>query len=96
MNKKSEKVSPKEKQENLLLFCGGAFMTAGPVFWFLMNSAVSARVLTLSRDMASLMDIVNVIVALLFSVSGAALALAGWGISAWHAWRELKSDEAGA
>lgn len=88
MNKNSEKVGEKEKQENLLMFCGMAFMAAGPAFWFLMNSTINARLVTLPPDIAGLMEVVNVAVALLFAVSGAALALAGWGLSAWHAWRK--------
>lgn len=77
MNKNSEKLSEKVKQENLLMFCGVAFMTAGPAFWFLMNSAINARLVTLSPDMTELTEVINVAVTLLFTVSGAALALAG-------------------
>lgn len=90
MNKNNEKLSEKVKQENMLMFCGMAFMAAGPAFWFLMNSAINARVVLISPDMAGLMAVVNVAVALLFTVSGAALALAGWGLSAWHAWRAVR------
>lgn len=96
MNKSTDKLSEKEKQENLLMFCGVAFMAAGPAFWFLMNSAINARMVILNPDMAGLMEVINVAVALLFALSGAALALAGWGLSAWHAWREVKSSEVGS
>ncbi|HEC2564906.1 hypothetical protein RZQ20_25595 [Raoultella ornithinolytica] len=84
------------KQENLLLFCGMAFMAAGPAFWFLMNSAINTRLVTLNPDLAGLTEVINVAVALLFAVSGAALALAGWGLSAWYTWREVKSSETGS
>lgn len=90
MSKNSDNLSEKVKQENLLMFCGVAFMAAGPAFWFLMNSAINARLVTLSPDMAGLMAVINVAVALLLTVSGAALALAGWGLSAWHAWRVVR------
>lgn len=88
MSKNSEKLSEKVKQENLLMFCGVAFMAAGPVFWFLMNSAINARLITLSPDMTGLTELINIAVALLFTVLGAALVLAGWGLSAWHAWQK--------
>lgn len=88
MDKNSNALSEKVRQENLLMFCGLAFMAAGPAFWFLMNSAINARLVTLSPDMAGLMSVIDVAGALLFSVSGAALALAGWGLSAWHAWQK--------
>lgn len=92
MNKNNEKLSEKEKQENLLMFCGVAFMAAGPAFWFLMGSAINARLVLISPEMAGLMAVINVAVALLFTVSGAALALAGWGLSAWHAWRAVRQS----
>ncbi|WP_277972921.1 hypothetical protein [Pantoea agglomerans] len=90
MDKNNEKLGEKVKQENLLMFCGVAFMAAGPAFWFLMNSAINARLVMVSPAMAGLIAMINVAVALLISVSGAALALAGWVLSAWHAWREVK------
>lgn len=90
MSKNSEKLSEKVRQENLLMFCGVAFMAAGPAFWFLMNSAINARLVLISPEIAGLMAVVNVAVALLFTVSGAALALAGWGLSAWYAWRAVR------
>jgi hypothetical protein len=93
MNEGTDKLSEKEKQENLLMFCGVAFMTAGPAFWFLMNSAINARLVTLSSDMSGLTEVINVAVTLLFTVSGAALALAGWGLSAWHAWRKIRGAD---
>ena len=92
MNKNSEKLSEMVRQENLLMFCGLAFMAAGPAFWFLMNTAISERLVLLKPDMAGLMSVIDVAVALLFAVSGAALALAGWGLSAWHAWLKVKSS----
>lgn len=93
MSKNSEALSEKVKQENLLMFCGMAFMAAGPAFWFLMNSAINARLIMVPPDMAGLMEMINVAVALLISVSGAALALAGWVLSAWHAWRENRGPD---
>lgn len=90
MSKSSEKLSDKVKQENLLMFCGVAFMAAGPAFWFLMNSAINTRMVRLPPDMTGLMEVINVAVALLFAVSGAALALAGWGLASWHAWRAIR------
>jgi len=89
----NEKLSEKVRQENLLMFCGMAFMAAGPAFWFLMNRAIDARLVTLPPDMAALMALINVAFTLLLAVSGTALALAGWGLSAWHAWREVKAAE---
>lgn len=93
MSKNSEKLSRKVRQENMLMFCGAAFMAAGLAFWFLMNQAIDARLVTLPPDMADLMALINVAVTLLLAVSGAALALAGWGLSAWHAWRAMKAAE---
>lgn len=88
MNRNREKLSEEVRQENLLMFCGLAFMTAGPAFWFLMNSVINARLITLSPNMIGLTEVINVAVALLFAVSGGALALAGWGLSVWHAWQK--------
>ena len=55
MDKNSNELSEKVRQENLLMFCGLAFMAAGPAFWFLMNSSINARLVTLSPDLAGLM-----------------------------------------
>lgn len=95
MDKNSKKLSEEVKTENLLMFCGLALMAAGPVFWFLMNSALNARLVTLSAEQTGLVDVFDVAIALILAVTGGALALAGWGLSAWHAWQDVKTTEQG-
>jgi hypothetical protein len=92
VSKNSEKLSEEVKQENLLMFCGMAFMAAGPVFWFLAGMALDVRALSLGPDRVDVLEWVSIAISLLLSLCGAALSLAGWGLAAWHAWREVKSS----
>lgn len=80
------------RQENLLLFCGMAFMVAGPVFWFLAGVALDVRALSLGPDTVDILEWVSIAISLLLSLCGAALSLAGWGLSAWHAWQGVRSS----
>lgn len=82
------------RQENLLLFCGMAFMAAGPVFWYLAGIALDARALSLGPDNVDVLEWVSIAVSLLLSICGAALSLAGWGVAAWHAWRAVRPTRA--
>lgn len=78
------------RQENLLLFCGMAFMAAGPVFWYLAGMALDARALSLGPGRVDVLEWVSIVVSLLLSLSGAALGLVGWGLASWHAWRAIR------
>lgn len=90
MSKNSEKLSEKVKQENLLMFCGMAFMAAGPVFWLLASMALDARALSLGPDKVDVLEWVSIAVSLLLSLCGAALGVAGWALASWHAWRAIR------
>lgn len=79
------------RQENLLLFCGMAFMVAGPVFWFLAGMALEVRTLSLGPDTVDILEWVSIAISLLLSLCGAALCVAGWLLSAWHAWGAIRS-----
>ncbi|HDS4948388.1 TPA: hypothetical protein QHX34_002722 [Klebsiella aerogenes] len=92
MSKNSDKLSEKVKQENLLMFCGMAFMAAGPVFWFLAGMALDVRALSLGPDTVDILEWVSIAISLLLSLCGAALCFAGWALAAWHAWRGVKSS----
>ncbi|MEQ4763456.1 hypothetical protein [Klebsiella aerogenes] len=92
MSKNSDKLSEKVKQENLLMFCGMAFMAAGPVFWFLAGMALDVRALSLGPDTVDILEWVSIAISLLLSLCGAALCFAGWTLAAWHAWRGVKSS----
>ncbi|MGX9838929.1 hypothetical protein ACH32B_23550 [Enterobacter dykesii] len=89
MSKNSESFSEKVRQENLLMFCGMAFMAAGPVFWYLAGLALDARALNLGPGTTGILDWIIIAISLLLSLCGAALCLAGWSLSAWHAWRAV-------
>ncbi|MGL5968141.1 MAG: hypothetical protein ACRCZ6_13400 [Kluyvera sp.] len=78
------------RQENLLLFCGMAFMAVGPVFWYLAGMALDARAISLEPDKVDVLEWVSIAVSLLLSLSGVALSLAGWGLASWHAWRAVR------
>ena len=78
------------RQENLLMFCGMAFMAAGPVLWYLAGVALDARAISLGPDKADVLEWVSIAVSLLLSLCGAALGLAGWGLASWHAWRAVR------
>lgn len=79
------------KQENLLMFCGIAFMVAGPVFWLLAGMALDARALSLGPDTVDILEWVSIAISLLLSLCGAALCVAGWSLAAWHAWGTIRS-----
>lgn len=60
------------RQENLLMFCGMAFMAAGPVFWYLAGMALDARAISLGPDKVDVLEWVSIAVSLLLSLCGAA------------------------
>ncbi|KML22951.1 hypothetical protein VL10_14755 [Leclercia adecarboxylata] len=84
------KVSDKVKQENLLMFTGITLMAAGPVLWFLMQTLLEVEQRKLSLNAYNLLGFFDMGLALFLAVTGGALALAGWGLAAWHAWQDVK------
>lgn len=79
------------KQEGLLLFCSMAFMVAGPVFWFMAGVALDVWALSLEPETVDILEWVSIAISLVLSLCGAALCVAGWLLSAWHAWLALRS-----
>lgn len=86
------KQNEKVRQENLLMFTGAALMCAGPAFWFAMQWVLSQWLPEISARTAGLVSYFDMGGMLLLVLTGAALATAGWSLSAWHAWREVKSS----
>ena len=84
------KLSEKVRTENLLMFIGMALMCTGPAFWYLMEEMLTRRTATLGPGTAATLDACIIGAALLMSLTGMAVALAGWSLSAWHAWQAVK------
>ncbi|HCB2859836.1 hypothetical protein [Klebsiella aerogenes] len=84
------KLSNKVRTENLLLFTGMALMAAGPVFWYLMGMVMHVNRDAIGSEAVVFCNLTITGVALLLTLSGAAVSLSGFALSAWHTWMEVR------
>ena len=80
------KLIEKVRTENLL-------MCTCPAFWYLMEEMLTRRTAALGPGTSGTLDACIIGAALLMSLTGMAVALAGWGLSAWQAVKVSTREE---
>jgi hypothetical protein len=73
--------------ENSLMYTGLALLCASVAYFFLLDTTLRAMASTLSHDQQVMEQMSLLKITLLLFVSGAGLALTGFGITAINAWR---------
>lgn len=82
--------------ENSLMYTGIALLCAAVAYFFLLDTTLKAMASALSPDQQVMEQISLLKITLLLFVSGAGLALTGFGLTALNAWRAFnKPSEVG-